>query len=125
MPYRESPPPTSPKSATNAVVALLVRSDYEAAERLSDGRRLTAAQLRSAVEAYDRTLTWPDSGGDCGDWWSQAEVFEVEGASRRTLGVDGDLWTVEEGRSDLTLQLELTETAEGFYETTILDLHVL
>jgi hypothetical protein len=115
-PYR------SPASATNGVAALLVRGEYEAVERMTDGDRLTAARLRSVVEEYGRTLTAP---GPDGDWWSHAEVFEVKNAARPVLAVDVDLWTEEEGRSDLTLQLELTETPEGLYEAAVLDLHVL
>jgi hypothetical protein len=36
-----------------------------------------------------------------------------------------DLWTVEEGRSDLTLELRLTETGGEPYDIEIHDPHVL
>ena len=36
-----------------------------------------------------------------------------------------DLWTAEEGRSDLTLELELVDRFEGAYDVMIQNLHVL
>jgi hypothetical protein len=36
-----------------------------------------------------------------------------------------DMWTRQEGRSDLSLELELRETAPGAWEARLLDLHVL
>jgi hypothetical protein len=41
------------------------------------------------------------------------------------LHVAVPLGTDEEGRSDLTLELHLTELAAGVFETEVLDLHVL
>ena len=35
------------------------------------------------------------------------------------------MWTVEEGRSDLTLELRLTETGEAPYDVEIHNPHVL
>jgi hypothetical protein len=39
--------------------------------------------------------------------------------------VDIDMWTAEEGRSDLTLQLELMPADDGSVQTRLADLHVL
>jgi len=44
---------------------------------------------------------------------------------RPTFHVDAPLWTKEEGRSDLTLSLQLTETPQHIYEIEVLDLRVL
>jgi len=44
---------------------------------------------------------------------------------RPTFHVGASLWTKEEGRSDLTLSLHLTETPQHIYEIEVLDLHVL
>jgi hypothetical protein len=35
------------------------------------------------------------------------------------------MWTEEEGRSDLTLQVELTRASDGSLHTTFENLHVL
>src|SRR5829696_5833619 len=53
--------------------------------------------------------------------WSidTTDVFD----GRKHLAVE--MWTKQEGRSDLTLELHLREVAPGEWEPRILDLHVL
>ncbi len=53
------------------------------------------------------------------------DVNEIEGALPRAWWVLVDLWAVEEGRSDLTLEIGLTETGGRFYDIEIDILHVL
>jgi len=36
-----------------------------------------------------------------------------------------DLWTVEEGRSDLTLRVVITDSEQALYDVVITDLHAL
>jgi hypothetical protein len=54
-----------------------------------------------------------------------AESQTVIRAANGAVLVDVDMWTVEEGRSDLTLQLELRSTADDAIEVSIEDMHVL
>jgi hypothetical protein len=49
-------------------------------------------------------------------------VTAVAGGS---LHVVGPVWTAQEGRSDLSLELELRETASGSWDARVLSLHVL
>jgi hypothetical protein len=53
------------------------------------------------------------------------DVVGIEGAAPRAWSVLVDLWTVEEGHSDLTLELLLTDTGGELYNIEIYDLHVL
>ena len=53
------------------------------------------------------------------------DVMEFEDATPQTWSVLVDLWTVEEGRSDLTLEVLLTDTGGELYDIEIYDLHVL
>lgn len=106
--------PAKADATIRHVVGLLASGDYEALAQLSiDG--LSATALRRCVEEYGRTIiaepfeAWePMRFGDGPGWW-----------------IDVDLYTVEEGRSDLTLQLILTDTPGSFCDVQILDLHVL
>ncbi|HEX6533454.1 MAG TPA: hypothetical protein VF041_02585 [Gemmatimonadaceae bacterium] len=100
------------------IVALLARGAYDAIERRSAGIRLSAAELEEAVARYGRRLTVPPADAeppldvvphDDGGGWS----------------VDVPLWTVEEGRSDLTLQLTVRRGEKGDHRIEIDDLHVL
>lgn len=102
------------------ITNLLAAGDYETASRMAEGRRLSAADLERAVRDYGRTLvSIPPAARDSYD------VYRVERADRPTFSVDVDLWTREEGRSDLTLQLELIDTGRSTYAVTIEGLHVL
>ena len=87
----------------------------------ADGRagRLTASELRQVLEDYGRTfIDLPD------------EAFEVGGGAvplaneEETWGVDLDLWTAEEGQSDLTLTMTVRNTDKGIV-IEIDDLHAL
>lgn len=108
------------EAAVRVVIDLLVRREYSTIERLSRSRRLTSAELESAVADYGRTVAPPGDG-----WWDHVEVTPVKGGGERSFHVAAPLWTREEGRSDLTLELRLTEIAPEAYETVVEDLHVL
>lgn len=107
-------------TAVQVAVGLLVAGEYDALAATTYGRRLSAKQLRDAVSEYGRTLrSLPD------DEWTTLDVVEVPDAEVPTFHVVVDLWTEEEGRSDLSLELLMKDTDGGAFETEILDLHVL
>lgn len=86
----------------------------------ADGRigRLTQVELKRAIAEYGRTLVpLPSDGLDT------ADVYPSDRAPRE-FAVDLPLWTVEEGRSDLTLSLTVVESDDGA-AVAIDDLHVL
>lgn len=107
------------RRAAERIVLLLVEGDYAAAEAATVGR-LSAADLRLAVEQYGRTLV---------DLPAQAleplEVIEILGMPRPTFHVVVDLWTAEEGLSDLSLELCLTARADHGFDIEIENLHTL
>lgn len=99
---------------------LLVAGDFEGLERLTGGRRLTAEEMRQAVRKYGRCLV-PPPGGE----WLGRSVVEIDNAVPEAWSVYLDLWTAEEGRSDLTLELTLRDSPAGIYSVELDDLHVL
>jgi hypothetical protein len=107
------------ETAVRIVVDLLVRGEVEIVEKITEGRRLSAAELRFAIARYPGTLVRPE-----GDWWQTVELTPITG-SVHAFHVAAPMWTAEEGRSDLTLELRLTEFFSGVYRTEILDLHML
>lgn len=85
----------------------------------ADGRagRLTAEELRRAVQEYGRTLReLPEEA------WALVDEYRQNNSDDFSLDVP--LWTIEEGRSDLTLSISVRETREGV-TLSIDDLHVL
>ena len=108
------------KSTVRRVVSLLERGDYEALERLTNGVRLTAAEMAEGVREYGGNLILPPD-----DVFDNLDVIEVEGARPREWSVNVDLWTAEEGRSDLTLEMTLRESGKEIYGVEIDSIHVL
>ena len=97
------------RDTVRRLVEMLVAGDYDSIEEATRGRRLTAEQLQMPPQVVFDNL----------------DVNEIEGAIPRAAWVLVDLWTVEEGRSDLTLEIRLTETGGELYDIEIDNLHVL
>jgi len=104
--------------ALNSLVHELVAGNYARLE--SDGRagRLTARMLGQAVAEYGHILVdVPNEAFEVG------RAYAIKGESL-CWAVDLPLWTVDEGRSDLTLQVTARSTPDGVL-MRIDDLHVL
>jgi len=114
-------PPDEVVVAVKDVIHSLAEGDYETLE--ADGRagRLTADDLRDAIASYGRTLIIPPD-----------EVLEEELVREAVLGggegnswaLVANLWTVEERRSDLSLEATAEALSEGV-RVSIADLHVM
>ena len=99
---------------------LLVNGKYEGVEALTGGRRLTGAQIESAIKTYGRTLVLPPGGR-----FAARSVVDIQQTEPQRWSVYVDLWTAEEGRSDLTLELTVSDSSEPLYGVEIDDLHTL
>jgi len=108
------------RDTVRRLVEMLVAEDYDAIEEATRGRRLTAEQLGQAVDEYGRELQMPPQVV-----FHNFGVNETEGAIPRAWWVLVDLWTVDEGRSDLTLEIRITHTGGELYDIEIDNLHVL
>ena len=104
------------ESAVREVVELLARGEYAALERLTGGVRLTADEMATAVAEYGRTLIVPLPGA--------APLDVVPHRDGGGWSVDVPLWTAEEGRSDLTLQLTVVKEVSA-PRIEVDDIHVL
>jgi hypothetical protein len=102
------------------LISWLVAGDYEAAQRRSRGIRLSADLMRDAVLRYGRTLVIPPDTAFAG-----IDAIEVRNAASPTWSVRFDLWTAEEGRSDLSLECTLIDRGAGDIDLEIDNLHSL
>jgi len=101
-----------------ALVETLVKGQFDQLERDGRSGRLSSHELKEALQAYGRTIiTLPDEA------FHLAEVYPVKG-QHATWAVDVPLWTAEEGRSDLTLSLTVSDRQDGV-QLEIDDLHTL
>jgi hypothetical protein len=101
-----------------ALVDMLVTSHFDQLERDGRSGRLSSHELKEALQGYGRTLiALPDEA------FRLAEVYPIKGQNA-TWAVDVPLWTAEEGRSDLTLSLTVSDSQDGV-RLEIDDLHTL
>ena len=110
---------TAIEAAVRVVVGLLVQREYLAVERVTRGRRLTSEQMATAISKYGRTLVEPEP-----EWWGQVTLLP-DATDRRVVHVAAPLRTVEEGRSDLSIELDLREYSPGLFDTQLLDIRVM
>lgn len=108
------------QAAIEFAVGMLVAGDYEGLERLSDRTRLTSEEIRRAVTEYGHELIAPPSFDEM-----RPSVVEVRGSTPSRYSTVVDLWTTDEGRSDLSLELTLIERSPGLFDIEVDNLHVL
>ena len=56
---------------------------------------------------------------------AEGDFETIENSDPTVYSVTADLYTEEEGKSDLALELRLTDVYDGAYETEVMDLRVL
>lgn len=100
------------------LLVLLADGDYESIMERYPTSRLAGADLRTAICEYGRKVIAPPAD------YGHIEMGEVEATAVPTWWVVAALWTEEEGRSDLSLELTIVFGPSG--PTIQLDnLHVL
>ncbi len=106
------------KPLVELVVGLLVDCDYDGLFQMTRGVRLSANEIRAAVEDYGLTLVMPPEHA-----YTELDLVEVEDASPPEYCVWCALWTAEEGRSDLQLRLRIRDP-DGAALVTLDDIRV-
>jgi hypothetical protein len=97
---------------------LLVDEAYLALERLSGGRHLTAAAMEHAVVSYGRTLRMPS------DDLFVSDIVPLAAHPATSWSVVLPLFSLEEGASDLSLELGIERLDDGIFRVEIEGLHV-
>lgn len=100
------------------IVELLVHKNYQELELLSNGIRLTSAEINQAICDYDGVLVLPPS-------YDSVDSIEIAGSNPRSWSVRYDLWTEEEGQSDLSLEATLIESDQDIMGVELNNIHVL
>jgi hypothetical protein len=92
------------KSSLSQVVAMLVTKQFSAIEFITRGRRLNSTAIETAISEYGRTLITPPDGS-----FERADVVRVENSPLEKYSVRFRLWSLEEGESDLSIELTITQ----------------
>ena len=92
------------ESGVRDVMALLAGKNYQDLERFTRGTHLSAADIARAIQDYGKTVVpCPEPIEDVLD------IGEVAGATSPTWSVVVPVYTREEGRSDLSVELTIVE----------------
>lgn len=102
------------------IVYWLVVGDFSAIEQYSHGVRLSASLLKQAVADYGRTLVMPPTSA-----FDQLDIVRIKHAEPSAWSVRMDLWTMEEGRSDLSLECTVIDRPGDLLAVEVDNLHVL
>ena len=102
------------------ILNLLTESKYSELSELCIGSDIQAKDIERAVSDYPYKLIFPKSKIN-----DLLNIIEVEDSNPREWSVYCDLWTEEEGRSDLNLQITLVESPGEYYQFDIDGIHVL
>lgn len=88
------------------VIELLAHGRYQELESLTGAKHLTAEQISDAVKEYGRSLIMPPFDR------LDVDAIRVGGKQPTIWSVRIPLWSREEGRSDLTLEMTIKEHAD-------------
>lgn len=102
------------------IVALLVTQNFGTVDECSHGVRLTSEEIRQAVVDYGRKLIMPPDSA-----FAELDAVQVVYAAHPTWSIRFNLWTEEEGRSDLTLECSVIDRGGEALDVEIDNLHVL
>jgi hypothetical protein len=89
------------------LLVLLAEGDYESIMERCPNSRLTGNDLKTAIREYGRKVVAPPAD------YAYLNVGQVGPTAVPTWWVVADLWTEEEGRSDLTLELTIAFGPDG------------
>ncbi|MBI5722645.1 MAG: hypothetical protein HZA50_01715 [Planctomycetes bacterium] len=101
------------------LIALLVARRYRDVESLTNATRLTANEIQGIISDYGRILVDPPDSA-----WQFMEIIEVKNSSPCKWSIVMPLWTQEEGRSDLSLEVTVIH-GEKELVVELDDIHVL
>jgi hypothetical protein len=107
------------KLCVHQLVELIVAKKYDDVVALTAGRRLPSDQIQAAMDGYGRTLVMPPEIA-----FDNLDVIPIRNSNPPMLSVRMNLWSVEEGESDLSVELTVT-VSDGGCRLELDDIHVL
>lgn len=107
------------QAVVGKVVEGLVSGDYDLLINQYPASRVSGKELRSVIRDYGRRLVSPPLNA-----YQNLDAIRVKDADVPTWSVRAPLWTEEEGRSDLTLEMTV-RLGPGSSSVEIDDLRVL
>jgi hypothetical protein len=105
--------------AVKKVFGHMAKRQYAELVALSNGVRITEEEIERAITGYGRRLVLPPDNA-----YELMNAIEIRGSTPRRWSAVMPLWTAEEGRSDLSMELTLNEGPSGI-QVELDDIRVL
>ncbi len=110
---------TKTKKTIQHIVDLLVQQNFSELVKLTNGVRLNSKEIQTAISSFGRTLINVPSSA-----FHKLDLVPVKNSKPAKFSVWFPLWTHEEGRSDLCLQLTLIESKNDRFQVQLDDIRV-
>ncbi|MGD9562998.1 MAG: hypothetical protein AB7F88_12635 [Pyrinomonadaceae bacterium] len=107
-------------AAAERLVRLLVEKKYSEIALITKNQRLTETQISEAISEYGRTLINPPSS-----FPESVDITPVIDSNPPRWSVDFPLWTLEEGESDLSIEMTCYDNGNDELEIELDGIHVL
>lgn len=109
------------RAAVQTVLGLLAQKQYRALANLSapGPEHLQAEDIERTIESYPGTVRMPRENE------LKFDVVKVEGLSPKQFSVDAQVFTMEQGGSDLTARLTVIDKTGDDYEIVFYDVWVM
>jgi hypothetical protein len=102
------------------LVELLTQNKFqEVCEKYPSEYNLTAKEILDSIESYGCKLVTPSE-----EELRNFDAVEIENNFPKLWDIRSALWTIEEGKSDLTIVLDVEETSERDYIIRLRDILV-
>jgi hypothetical protein len=120
MPDSRSIDPAKLRASVSALTDRLAEQDYDGFCGLARITRIAARDVGRVVREYGRSLAPLPIAA-----FQSVDVVPISGSDPQRWSVVVPLWSQEEGRSDLSLELTVEHSLAGTYPIEVDDLHVL
>lgn len=111
---------TKLERTVDGFLSLLVDEKYHELALLTKNCRLTEEQIRNAVMEYGRKLVRPPNS-----FYRLIDVVPVTSSKPQRWSVDFPLWTLEEGESDLSVEMTCIDNDKDVFDVELDGIHVL
>jgi hypothetical protein len=86
------------------VIKLLVEKRYSEVEEIINKNRLTRFEIEEAIKIYGKELVLlPESE------YEKLNIIQIDNKFEKEFSIRFNLWTIEEGRSDLSIELSVVD----------------
>lgn len=108
------------RNIVKEIVEAISNKKYDKITEITNNQRVSSNAIKSAIDEYGRTICVPNQ-----DIFENIDVVFVEGSNPSQYSFRFDLYSEEEGLSDLTLEMTVFISESNAVSTEIDGIHVL